>query len=101
MAPNDKRRHARHSVRGKIKLHWLTPNGNSVHTSGECINISKTGLRVKVERQVEAGLMVRIESAEFHITGLAHVRHCRAQGLGFVVGVEFTGGLTWTEPQSD
>ena len=67
---------------------------------GECLDISKTGMRVRTERRIEPGLMIRVECAQFSVVGLANVRHCRAQGLKFVVGIELAGGLRWAEPKS-
>ena len=42
--------------------------------------------------------MVHVESPQFRIAGVAYVRHCVSKGARCVVGVEFGGGLQWTEP---
>jgi len=101
MATRENRRQNRHPLPGRIKLHWSAPDGCTVHTMGECLDISKTGLRLRTERRIEPGLMVQVECAQFHIVGVAYARHCRAPGLRFVVGIEFAGGLTWEEPKSE
>ena len=100
MATRENRRHDRHPLPGRIKFHWNSSDGRMEQTMGECLDISKTGLRVRTERRIEPGLMVQVECAQFHIVGLANVRHCRAHGLKFVVGIEFAGGLIWGEPKS-
>ncbi len=100
MSANERRRRTRHSMPGRVKLHWRTPDGNSIHTSGECLDISSSGMLVKIDRRVEAGTLIRVESGQFRLAGVAHVRHCRAQGLQFIAGIEYAGGLTWNGPQS-
>ncbi len=101
MATTEHRRHPRHPRSGKVRLHWLTPDGSSVQISGQCLDISKTGMRVKLERKVEPGLMVRVESPDFHLAGVAYARRCQLSGLRFIAAFEFVGGLTWAgdEPE--
>ncbi|MGJ5815012.1 PilZ domain-containing protein [Paludibaculum fermentans] len=95
---NEERRHVRHPLPGKVKLHWRTAEGHSFHSPAKCLNISRGGLRLELERSIPIDTMVSIESPQFRIAGVAYVRHCVAKGIRFVVGIEFGGGLQWTEP---
>ncbi len=101
MSDRDKRRHSRHPVNRKIKLHWGQPGGGSVQVPATCLDISRTGFRARLDRRLEPGQVVRLESPEFHLVGLCQVRHCSTQGLQFVVAMEFIGGLYWSEPQPE
>ncbi|MGC4053021.1 MAG: PilZ domain-containing protein [Paludibaculum sp.] len=97
-AKKDERRHQRHPVPGKVKVHWRTPEGHSFHSPARCVNISRSGIRLEVERAIPVDTMVHVESPQFRIAGVAYVRHCAAKGIRFLVGIEFGGGLEWTEP---
>ncbi len=95
-AKNEERRHVRHPLPGKIKVHWRTAEGHSFNAPAKCVNISRGGLRLELDRAIAVDTLVNIESPEFRIAGVAHVRHCVPKGLRFVIGVEFGGGLQWT-----
>ncbi|QOY85355.1 PilZ domain-containing protein [Paludibaculum fermentans] len=98
-AKNEERRHVRHPLPGKVKVHWRTVEGHSFHSPAKCLNISRGGIRLELERAIPVGTLVNLECLQFRIAGVAHVRHCVAKGMGFVVGVEFGGGLQWTESE--
>lgn len=95
---HEERRHARHALPGKVKLHWRTQDGHSFHEPAKCLNISRGGIRLSLNRAITVGSLVHLESPEFRIAGVAYVRNCISKGTGFVVGIEFAGGLQWTEP---
>jgi len=93
------RRHIRHPLPGKVKVHWRTPEGHSFHSPAKCVNISRSGLRLELDRAMPVGTMVHVESPNFRIAGVAYVRHCVPKGIRFVAGIEFAGGLQWAEPE--
>ncbi|WP_321473289.1 PilZ domain-containing protein [uncultured Paludibaculum sp.] len=95
---HEERRHTRHPLPGKVKVHWRTVDGHSFHAPAKCLNISRSGIRLEIERPIVVGTMVHVESPQFRIAGVAYVRHCVSKGARCVVGVEFGGGLQWTEP---
>lgn len=98
-AKKNERRHTRHPLPGKVKVHWRTLEGHSFHSPGKCVNISRSGIRLELDRAIPVDTMVHVESPHFRIAGVAYVRHCVAKGIRFVAGIEFAGGLEWTEPK--
>lgn len=95
----NERRHSRFALPGKIKLHWRTAEGHSFHLPAKCVDISRSGLSLEIERAIPVGTMVQLESPDFRIAGVAYIRHCAPKAIRFVVGIEFAGGLQWNEPK--
>jgi len=93
----ENRRHERHPLPGKVRLNWKTSEGFSFSATARCLDISQSGIRLELERQIATGTLVNLESPDFRIAGVAAVRHCRPKGLRFILGLEFSGGLTFRQ----
>jgi hypothetical protein len=91
-------RYDRRPIPGKVKLYWRPPEGGSQAVVGRARNISVQGMLVLVDRPVEVGTLVQLESSDFRLAGIAVVRHARRQALNWLVGLEFGGGLAWHDP---
>lgn len=96
---HEERRHTRHPLPGKVKVHWRTPDGHSFHEPAKCLDISRGGIRLALNRAVAVGTLVHLESPDFRIAGVAYVRNCVMKGTQYLAGIEFAGGLQWTEPE--
>lgn len=82
----------RDPVEGKIRVNWRDRTGATFGSMGRLVEVSDGGVRVDLDRRIEAGLTVQIESADLRIAGLAVVRHCRQKGMGFRLGLQFGDG---------
>jgi hypothetical protein len=91
------RRHDRHELPGKVRLYWRTAEGQSFHLPAKCLDISQSGIRLELERPIEAGTLVQLESPVFRVAGVAMVKRCERVRLRHVVAIEFAGGLTWKQ----
>lgn len=91
----DNRRFPRHLRPGKVRMHWKDAQGHSHQANAKCLDISRTGIRVSLEKPVEPMTLVNLQSPDFRIAGVAMVRHCTRKGLGFEAGLQFAGGLEW------
>jgi len=76
-------------------MNWREPDGNSFQVVAKCLDISKLGMRVELDKRIAAATVVNLQSMDFRIAGVAVVKHCRAKGLKFVAGLQFAGGLEW------
>ena len=91
----DNRRFPRYARPGKVKIPWRDHHGHSHQVTAKCVDISRTGMKVLLEKPVEPMTMVNVQSADFRIAGVAIIRHCARKGLGYVAGLQFAGGLEW------
>ncbi|MFN7939060.1 MAG: PilZ domain-containing protein [Bryobacteraceae bacterium] len=91
----EKRRSARTSKTGKVKLSW-TSNGQERMALGDLLDISTGGMRISTLDRLPQGTAIRFQSETIRLHGSAIVRHCTQKGLRYVLGVEFLGGLTWS-----
>ena len=55
------------------------------------MNSSPTGTCIEIDRRINHGLIVQIESHDLKFAGLATVRHCSPKGMGFRLGLQFPG----------
>lgn len=95
----EQRRHERQPLAGKVKLHWKTAEGLSYSATGKVLDVSKGGVRLKVDRRLEPDTLVHLESGDLRATGMVRVRHVKPAGLQWEVGLEFTGGLEWRQQE--
>jgi hypothetical protein len=101
MPAQEHRRRPRNPLTGKVKVYWKGDQGLSYQQISRCLDISPAGARLESNRPIPLRAMIRLESPDFHIAGLATVRHCNRRGMQYVVGVEFSGGLEWRGPELD
>jgi hypothetical protein len=92
------RRVDRAPAAGKIRIHWHV-DGLTFGSLGRVVDISEGGMCVDLDRRIPAGCVIQIESHEHKLAGLAVVRHCRQKGMGFRLGLQFSGGLKGPSPR--
>ena len=91
----DLRKRTRSPAAGSVRVNWRTAEGYSFAAVARCLDLSRGGAMLELERAIPIGTLVQIESREFRIAGLAMARHCRPAGMRFRVGLEFASGLQW------
>lgn len=96
----DLRKSARLSYNGKISMTWSDDRGNSCSRNGDCMDISSSGLKIKVDTQIPTRTVVTVRSKELALHGSASVRSCTRTGVKYVLGLEFVGGMKWQAPES-
>ena len=94
----DLRKHNRLPFSGKISLTWADTNGNPFGRNGDCLDVSSTGLKIKLDSQIAVRTVVTVKAKELALHGSASVRSCTRLGSRFVLGLEFVGGMKWQIP---
>lgn len=94
----DLRRDSRLLFSGKIGLTWATPTGDACARNGECIDVSPSGLKVKVDTPIATRTVVTVRAKELVLHGSASVRSCTRSGVRYIIGLEFVGGMRWQIP---
>jgi hypothetical protein len=94
----DLRRDNRLAFGGKISLIWASANGDPCARNGECIDVSSSGLKVKVDSQIPTRTVVTVKARELALHGSASVRSCTRVGARYIIGLEFVGGMKWEVP---
>jgi hypothetical protein len=84
----------REAVQGKVRIHWKDRSGATFGSLGRLVNVSEWGLGAEMERKIEPGTAVHIESRDVHAAGLAVVRYCYPKAMGYRVGIQFSNRLS-------
>jgi hypothetical protein len=82
-------------VTGKVILSW-TVHGREETSNGDVMDVSETGMRVRLHDQVPFGVVIRFRAESLNLYGTAMVRNCLHKGMRCTVGIEFLGGLKWS-----
>lgn len=85
---------SREAVQGKVRIHWKDRSGATFGSLGRLLNVSEWGLGAQIERKIETGTVVLIESRDVHVAGLAVVRYWYPKGMDYRVGIQFTNRLS-------
>jgi hypothetical protein len=96
----DLRKHDRMTYGGKINLMWSDESGHPFSRNGECIDISSSGLKLRLDSKLPVRSVVTVRAMEIALHGSASVRSCVRIGVKYVVGLEFLGGMKWQVPDS-
>ena len=88
-----RRRAVRYPCSGAIRLAW-TSNFDK-YAMGECVDISRTGLRMLISDPIPLRTSVCFKADCLAFGGSGTVRFCKRLKGRYVVGLDFSGGLTW------
>src|SRR5262245_30753731 len=77
-----------------VVVAWTDDTGSDRVTRGHCIEVSETGLRLKLSQPIPflSFVILRLERAGLAVSG--RVRHVRRQGLDAIVGLELRHNLS-------
>lgn len=89
------RRHERIPHGTRVHIVWKNEQGKEEYTSGRTVDVSEAGMRVELSLPVKVGTYVNFRAENFSLHGSASVRSCVRKGIHHVIGLEFSGGLTW------
>lgn len=91
----EQRRDTRQAIGGKLRLLWEDSEGkHQVHTA-ELENVSRSGIKIRVDVQMAPRTYVTVNDREIGIMGRGSVRYCRYERGKYSVGLEFSGGTGW------
>lgn len=93
--PKDNRRHRRHAIPGKVRIFWRDAYGHSFQAMGQVVDISRSGVRLRIDKPIAPMTTLNLQSPDFRIAGVAVARRCERRGLTYEVGIQFAGGLEW------
>jgi len=92
------RRQARIEVVVPVDVMWTDRQGHERFATARSIDVCESGIRILVPEALPERSYVRLKADRIKLTGSASVRTCIKKGTKFVVGLEFSGGMTWKRP---
>src|SRR5690348_11501405 len=94
---SERRREARHQVKGSVMVLWGSPASSAEQVSRvTLVDISRFGAKMRGLEKIPQGSWVMVNDRQLGIAGRGTVRHCEyAKGM-FEIGLEFSSGTGWT-----
>ena len=96
----DLRKCERTEHRTRVSLVWADESGRPFSRNGECLDISASGMKVKLDSEIPLRAVVTVRAVSIQLHGSASVRSCLRVGTKFTAGLEFVGGMKWTMPDT-
>jgi PilZ domain len=91
------RRDRRKPGRGRVQLEWPDSIRGRQVVSARIIDISENGMKVALPNAIAPGTYVQIKCKEYALSGMAGVKHCSREKMGYNAGLEFSG-FQWRAP---
>ena len=79
---------------------WQDASGRERVTSAQLVDISVGGLKVRVDEAVPVRSYIICNDHKLGISGRGAVRYCNYLKGKYEIGVEFSGGTGWHEPDA-
>ena len=95
-ARHDLRRHTRQSCNPTVKIMWCDTSGHDKFANATALDISETGVRLKVPEALVVQSCVTLRSENLKLHGQASVRYCSRIGTTYAIGLEFGRGVRWS-----
>jgi hypothetical protein len=92
------RRQNRTEVSVPVQVMWKDRLGNDKFTTAQSIDICQSGMRLQAPEQIPERSYVTLKSEKLGLHGSASIRSCSRKGTRYLVGIEFSGGMSWTPP---
>lgn len=96
-----KRWHERIAKPEMATLSYIDKLGRSRVQKSRVLDISRLGMSVSMPDRLDLRTFVHISCPALKLTGSASVRRQLQQGAGYITGLEFVGGLFFSEPKGD
>ncbi len=93
---HDLRRHTRQACSPTVKIMWCDPSGHDKFANAQALDVSETGVRLKVPEALAVRSCVTLRSENLKLQGQASVRYCSRIGTTYAVGLEFGRGVRWS-----
>jgi PilZ domain len=75
---------------------WCDTSGHDKFANATALDISETGVRLKVPEALTVQSCVTLRSENLKLQGQASVRYCSRIGTNYAVGLEFGRGVRWS-----
>jgi hypothetical protein len=92
------RRQDRIEVAVPVDVMWTDRQGHERFATARSLDICESGIRIQVPEALPERSFVRLRADRIALAGSASVRSCVKKGTKFMVGLEFSGGMTWKRP---
>jgi hypothetical protein len=93
---HDLRRHTRQDCTPTVKIMWCDTSGHDKFANATALDISETGLRLKVPEALPVQSCVTMRSDALKLRGQASVRYCSRLGTTYAIGLEFGRDVRWS-----
>jgi hypothetical protein len=87
---SEKRKEQRRFTNAMFAVYWQDARGQKRSLRARGLNISKTGMRIESNEEIDAGAPVSLQAERHELSGKAMVRNCTRRGSQFVIGLEFS-----------
>jgi hypothetical protein len=98
--PSESRRQVRHAISGTLRIAWQDSTRRRRVSNAELVNVSISGLRLKVTENIPVHTVVTCDEPKQGICGTGSVRYCTSAEGKYILGLEFKNGTGWQEPSS-
>ncbi len=95
------RRHERTEQSATVQIMWKDRNGGDKYANARALDISESGMRIEVPEPLAERSYVAIRADKLKLNGTASVRTCLRNGNRYWVGLEFSVGMKWKQPEPD
>ena len=92
------RRQDRIEVAVPVDVMWTDRQGHERFATARSLDICESGIRIQVPEALPERSFVRLRADRIALAGSASVRSCVKKGTKFMVGLEFSGGMTLKRP---
>lgn len=92
----DLRQTGRFQYTGRVMLSWVNREGIPQSLTGECVDISEGGMRIRLKNPLDVRTYVSIKFPTANLHGSASVRSCVRERMSFIAGLQFTGGMKFS-----
>jgi hypothetical protein len=90
MLTQNLRRQLRNAVNEQVRVSWQDPAHGLVYQRGKCVDVSDTGMRIKMALPIPLQSMVSILSDGMGFAGNGSVRHVERKGSYYLVGLQLS-----------
>src|SRR4051794_18903307 len=80
-----------------IRVSWRDRFGQVKYAKAKCIDVSQHGISVELVEPVELQSYVSLQSDKLKLAGTAAVRHCERKAGKYIIGMEFSAGMKWSD----
>lgn len=93
MLTQNLRRQLRSPVNEHVRVSWQDPARGLVYQRGKCVDVSTTGMRIKVALPIPLQSMVSILADGMGFAGNGSVRHVARSGSYYTVGLQLSQAI--------
>jgi hypothetical protein len=79
---------------------WKDRDGGDKYAIARTLNISELGMRIEVPEPLQERSYVILRCDKLKLSGTASVRSCQRKGNRYQIGLEFSVGMKWKQPEA-